>query len=607
MKKNILPILFLFFFTHQVFSQSIELVPFSSSYPWLVGIENAGDSRLFMIQQNGFIMLSDSNGVKQETPFLDWNDKTRLTGEQGLLGLAFHPNYSNNGYFYIYYSSQPDGVSVISRLEVNPNNPNLANPNSETILLTFEQPFSNHNGGCIKFGLEGYLYIASGDGGSANDPMDAGQTTTSFLGKMLRIDVDNGTPYGIPPDNPFVNNSNILDEIWAYGLRNPWKFSFDRLTGAMWIGDVGQNAKEEIDYEAAGFVGGANYGWRCYEGSNQFNFQNCDANADYRFPIYEYAHSDAGFCKASVTGGFVYRGELYGDLYGKYLFADYCNGKISALSMDNNGVVEVTELGDFTDNEFTSFGEDYRGELYLTGYSTGNVYKIVGSDCTPEVSILSAAEVELCENQSTTIVSSSDDNVSYQWFQDGMLLSGEVSSELTVSEHGSYTVEVTNDQNCTAISSPVLVMGIDYPIFFLPTDLLLCNGEGFLIDLGLSSDFSYQWLKNGEPIPGANTSAFEFTEEGVYNLVILTTPECIVTTSDDVIVTTDELPEPIITGAIDPCLDGTLTYTTPLLEEVTYEWTVVGGTILSGQGTNTIEVLWNTEGEGSVSVLQIKN
>lgn len=377
MKKYTFSLLLFIALLPYSFSQSIELVEFSSLYPRLVGIEHAGDSRLFLVQQNGYIMIADSNGVKQETPFLDWNVETKLNGEQGLLGLAFHPNYEANGYFYIYYSREPDGASVISRFEVDANNPNQANANSETILLTFEQPFSNHNGGCIKFGPDGYLYIASGDGGSGGDPMDQGQTTNSFLGKMLRIDVDNGSPYGIPPDNPFVNNSDFLPEIWSYGLRNPWKFSFDRLTNDMWMGDVGQNAKEEIDFEPAGFEGGANYGWRCYEGNQNHNLNNCDESLDYRFPVYEYNHTNPGFCKASVTGGFVYRGESYPDLYGKYLFADYCSGKISALTL-NSGEAEVVELLDFDNDNITCFGEDYRGELYIGEYSSRKVYKIVG-------------------------------------------------------------------------------------------------------------------------------------------------------------------------------------------------------------------------------------
>ena len=280
-----------------------------------VGITHAGDGsgRLFIVLQGGRIVIFD--GVKiLSSPFLDITSVVSSGGERGLLGLAFHPNYVGNGSFYVNYTNTA-GDTVIARYSVSAN-PNQADPTSADILLTIPQPFSNHNGGQLHFGPDGYLYIGIGDGGSGGDPQNNGQDLGTLLGKILRIDVDKGPPYAIPPDNPFFGpGDGALDEIWAWGLRNPWRFSFDRLTGDMFIGDVGQNSWEEVDFQPASSAGGENYGWRLMEGNSCYNpATNCN-DSTLTLPILVYDHTVG----CSVTGGYRYRGSKNPALDGFYL------------------------------------------------------------------------------------------------------------------------------------------------------------------------------------------------------------------------------------------------------------------------------------------------
>ena len=256
---------------------SINLQQIATGFNRPVDIVHAGDNRLFIVEQNnGRIRIMDQDGNINPTNFLDIGSRVGSTAnEQGLLGLAFHPNYASNGYFYVNYTAT-NGNTNISRFTVSAN-PDVANANSEVILLTVSQPYNNHNGGGIKFGPDGYLYIGMGDGGSGGDPGNRAQNTTNLLGKMLRIDVDGGSPYSIPVDNPFVNNGSVSNEIWAIGVRNPWRFSFDRQTGDLWIADVGQGDWEEINMQPAASNGGENYGWRCYEGNIAFETAGCSS------------------------------------------------------------------------------------------------------------------------------------------------------------------------------------------------------------------------------------------------------------------------------------------------------------------------------------------
>ena len=269
-----------------------------------------GSGRLFIVEQVGAVWILD-NGILLTQPFLDIGGKISSGGEQGLLGLAFDPNYKSNGHFFVHYSD-PGGDTVLARYSVSAD-PNKADPTSETVILQQNQPFGNHNGGSLAFGPDGYLYLGLGDGGSGGDPLGSGQNTSTLLGKLLRLDVS-ALPYTIPDDNPFANGGG-LPEIWAYGLRNPWRFSFDRLSGDLYIGDVGQNAWEEIDYQPAGSKGGENYGWNAMEADHCFRSFNCNSSS-FVAPVAEYDHKK-GDC--SVTGGYVYRGGQASGLNGVYI------------------------------------------------------------------------------------------------------------------------------------------------------------------------------------------------------------------------------------------------------------------------------------------------
>lgn len=365
-------------------SASLTLQSVASGVDSPVDIANAGDGRLFIVEQPGRIRIIDSGGTLLGTPFLNITSLVDDSGfEQGLLGLVFHPDYATNGYFYVNYIYDPgpgaDRTRIV-RYSVNSINPNLANPLSATIIIEIEQHSSNHNGGDLSFGPDGYLYIGMGDGGGGGDGGNHSQSYDELLGKMLRIDVDStggadcdvsgNNNYGIPVTNPFAGPDGICDEIWSGGVRNPWRFSFDRTTGDMWIADVGQGAWEEVDFQPAASAGGENWGWRCYEGDHAFNLSGCGSIFDYDFPVHEYNHS-GGRC--SITGGFVYRGSDLLALNGHYLFADYCSGQFWSLNGAGHTLTEFSTSG-FFDNP-TSFGEDVNGEMYVAG---GNeIYKIV--------------------------------------------------------------------------------------------------------------------------------------------------------------------------------------------------------------------------------------
>jgi glucose/arabinose dehydrogenase len=346
------------------------LKPFAHGFTSPVVIANAGDSRLFVVNEPGSVSIVDSAGNVNPELFLDITNKVIYGGEQGLLGLAFHPAYKNNGYFYVNYIGTGDSTHI-SRFTMLSGHPDKADPNSEMNILTIAQPYKNHNGGNLVFGPDGYLYIGLGDGGSGGDPGNRAQNPAELLGKILRIDVDHGNPYSVPESNPFYDSDTARKEIWALGLRNPWRFSFDRKTGDLWIADVGQNIWEEIDFQPAGSHGGENYGWRCYEGDRPFNLDSCDMSDTLTFPVYEYAHGD----ECSVTGGFVYRGDSLSSYYGKYFFADYCSDRIWTLHHDTTGWISE-DFGQFGSNGFSTFGEDVKGELYVAGHSSGIIYRI---------------------------------------------------------------------------------------------------------------------------------------------------------------------------------------------------------------------------------------
>ena len=356
---------------------SIRLREVASGFQSPLGVTGAADGRgwLYVVEQGGRILVLRDGGV---ATFLDLSDRTEGGGEQGLLGLAFHPRYETNRRFFVNYTDDA-GDTVIAEYRRALRAPARARRGSERVLLRVDQPFPNHNGGGLAFGPDGMLYVALGDGGSAGDPQNNGQRTDTLLGKVLRIDVSSrATEYEIPDDNPFAGQPAARGEIWDYGLRNPWRITFDRKTGELWIADVGQGEWEEVNREAARSAGGFNYGWRIKEGRACYPAgQECSVAGtleDLTDPLAVYSH-DLG---CSVTGGYVYRGRAFPDLVGNYFFGDYCSGRVWAVAAAGPARQEPAELLD-TELSISSFGEDDRGEVYLTDLAGGKLYRLRAS------------------------------------------------------------------------------------------------------------------------------------------------------------------------------------------------------------------------------------
>jgi len=343
-----------------------RLVEVARGFSNPVAIAHAGDDRLFVVEQRGTVRVVRDGQVLPE-PFLDITDRVRSGGERGLLGLAFPPDFAATGRFYAYYIDL-NGDSVLSRFLAEGD---AADPASEQVLLTQVQPYSNHNGGQLAFGPDGYLYLGLGDGGSGGDPQGNGQRLDTLLGKVLRLDVS-GDRAEAPADNPFVRREGARPEVWAYGLRNPWRFSFDRETGDLYIADVGQNAFEEVNLQPAGSRGGENYGWNVMEADRCFQPRSgCDTTG-LVLPIVVYPHGREW--GSSITGGYVYRGSAVPDLRGAYVFGDYVSGRIWRADRVGDGW-EVTPLVDAGFNVST-FGEDASGELYVADHGGGVVYRL---------------------------------------------------------------------------------------------------------------------------------------------------------------------------------------------------------------------------------------
>jgi glucose/arabinose dehydrogenase len=367
----------------------LSLDPFATGLSSPVGLANAGDDRMFAIERAGRIKVIQSNGTVLATPFLDISARVDSSNsEEGLLGIAFHPDYATNGYFYLnYINTTGTRRTRISRFSVTAD-PDVADPNSEEILLTITQPDWNHNAGKINFGPDGFLYIPLGDGGGGGDTSNNAQNMGLLLGKINRIDVDSGAGaapdcdgigtgnYTIPNSNPFIDGAGgDCDEIWAVGFRNPWQSSFDRATDDLYLGDVGQNAWEEVDFQPANSTGGENYGWRCYEGNHPYNTAGCGPIGDYDGPIFEYPNSP-GF---SVTGGYVYRGSLYPDMVGHYILADAGAGDFWDLDTNNNWNDTMHSNLSFG---VVSFGEDINGEIYVVNIG-GTIYHLEEANAGP--------------------------------------------------------------------------------------------------------------------------------------------------------------------------------------------------------------------------------
>lgn len=382
--------LYVFFFCFLLYT-AISAQPVISYQPVITGLTapvevvdaNDGTNRLFVVEQEGAIRVYDpSNGGLLATPFLNISGLVKYQDEQGLLSLAFHPGYETNGYFFVYYNNTA-GAVTIARYKVSAN-ANVADTDSAKVLFTIDKPFPNHNGGHLQFGKDGHLYFATGDGGSANDPNNNAQNGLSLLGKMLRINVDDFATapyYTVPATNPFVRDPAFDGRIWALGLRNPFRWSFDRQTGDMWIGDVGQSAKEEIDFRPASSTGGENYGWRCYEGFIRTpGVADCNP-ANYVPPVFDY-DNPPGNAGSSVIGGYVYRGNEYPFFNGYHIAADVFSGTVYLTKPNGTGGWTTTQQAGLQ-NSVVAFGEAENGTLYAVSQGTSTVYKVTAASASP--------------------------------------------------------------------------------------------------------------------------------------------------------------------------------------------------------------------------------
>ena len=598
MRQRLLFLLPIVFLTLPVllFSQpQIELTSYATGFTRPLDIVHCGDSRLFIVEQRGYIWILDSLGNRLPNPFLNIDPRVRSTeNERGLLGLAFPPDYAETGFFYVNYTRETDGDTRVSRFSVKSDNPNEADPDSEVILLTQDQPFNNHNAGCLKFGPDGYLYIAFGDGGSGGDPQNNGQKKNSFLGKILRIDVSSSSPgldYAIPADNPFVSDPNFLSEIWSWGWRNPWRFSFDRLTGDMWVGDVGQVTREEIDFEPAG-LGGRNYGWRCYEGTFPYNTSNCQPQSSYTGPVFDYDNNSVG---CSVTGGFIYRGSKYIDLYGVYLFTDYCSGRWWAIRQLPDGTFNTVQLVDLSNNQYAGLGEDRDGELYVAALAQGAIYKIT-EKCSAfqlEANISNASCHGTMDGSIELDITGGQGPYTFSW------AGGQTGTLLTNLDPGIYIVEAQDNQNC--IRRDTFEVGANDPIQApeitasswtapLPNPELLCAGtDTVLLEANAAPlGFGYQWYINNEVLAGATEQQLAVSQPGIYQMEYTGSPCNSALSAEKVIALATDLPIPLI-QASDPavlCPGGQITLDViNTLSAYTLQWFNANGAIPGETGT----------------------
>ena len=431
---------------------AIKLNQWATGITRVTDIAHCGDSRLFVTQQVGVIkIILDSNQVAS-VPFLDIQTIVNDAGnEQGLLGMVFDPDYINNGYFYLNYTAGTgNGVSRISRWTVSPDS-SLADPASEEILYQWTQPFSNHNGGDLDFGPDGNLYVAFGDGGSGGDPQGNAQDLTDPLGDMIRIHVsDPDTTYTIPADNPFATATDTLREIWASGLRNPYRFGFDKLTGDLWIGDVGQNAWEEVDFWPAGDNSGPNFGWRCYEGNAPYNTAGCQPFSSYETPVVVHENVGTGGDWCSVIGGRVYRGSVWPHLYGLYVYTDYCGQEFRTLRPNGLGGWIDEQVATTTNTGYAVIAEDAVGELFTGNNANGRVYKIVDK-CPMDPPSISFDGVTL----SSTVA------ISYTWYLNGVAIPGGTTQNYVPTVVGVYHVLANLGGGCLLPSDTIEVTVID--------------------------------------------------------------------------------------------------------------------------------------------------
>jgi glucose/arabinose dehydrogenase len=459
------------FISVDAFSQ-ITLTTFASGFSQPVDMKNCGDNRLFIVEQRGTIQIEDILGLSARKLFLDITDRVRNAGEQGLLGVAFPPDFHTTGYFYVDYVFNTDGHTHISRFHVDPATPDSADPASEEVLLSIFQPYSNHKGGDVAFGPDGYLYIGMGDGGLGGDPGNRAQNTDSLLGKILRIDVSSAPGYAIPASNPFAQDTSLgRGEIWAYGMRNPWRWSFDRKTGDLWIGDVGQNVIEEVDFQPANDTGGHNYGWRCYEANAVYDTSShtCPPYSATTPNVYQYTHT-GGLC--SISGGYRYRGAQFQDLYGKYFFTDYCVSNIRYLEDNGSGGFAHTDLGNLGGSAIVAFGEDMNGEMYCSGINSGIVYHLISTNCAPVATINNGLDsITDCSTGSANLSVVQGPGYTYLWTLNGDTIS--TSSSFVANQAGMYILNVAN-QSCTNSDSVYVDFVAPLNLTFAGLDSVYC-------------------------------------------------------------------------------------------------------------------------------------
>lgn len=544
-KKNHLTICLLFFISLSYAQPKVRLDTFARGFVSPIDIANDGfTSRIFAAQQNGIIWALDSNGTKLDT-FIDLRTKVQSGGEQGLLGFTFHPDFEHNGYFYTYYTKKNTTDNAVFRYKVS-TNPNRAKIDSELLVITLLHPGqSNHNGGCIKFGKDGYLYVAVGDGGGGGDPNGNGQNKNVWLGKLLRLNVNRfDTTYTIPPTNPFAGQINVKQEIWAYGLRNPWRYSFDKTTGDLWMADVGQGAVEEVNFHDYNTANGENYGWRCYEGNNTYNSSGCGNASNYKFPVFSYGHNSTtgGY---SVTGGFIYKGNKYADLYGYYIFTDYVSGNFW-LTKKTDTIYTTVQQTSPKQTNISSFGEDIRGELYATNLSNGVIYKI-RELCSPfKINLVNKMNPS-CPNVANGSIefSSTGSNgvVTYSWANSNL-----TANKITNLEPNTYIVTAIDGIGCTRKDTVVLTNQDTLRLNLLSKQNPSCpnviNGQISIQALDGVGSINYNWNNGGNTATISNLAP---------NKYIVTATDSVGCSSKDSfnLVNTDTLDKPIIIQSHD--------------------------------------------------------
>ncbi|MBK8497924.1 MAG: PQQ-dependent sugar dehydrogenase [Flavobacteriales bacterium] len=425
----------------------LELVLWSQNLGGAVDVTHCGDDRLFVLRQWGAITIVVDSMVNLSPAFLDITPQVLYNGERGMLGLAFDPDYANNGFFYVSYVASVGtyGTSRLSRFSRHASNPNLADPLSEVVLLSFPQPDPIHQGGGLVFGNDGYLYAAFGDGGGPADPNNTGQDPMDFFGCIIRIKPEPDSTYSIPPDNPFVGSPNgERKEIWAYGLRNPFRIGIDALTGDLWIGDVGQQLWEEIDRMDAGDNSGRNFGWSCYEGFIAFDTLHCIDGAVTTDPIVVQPHSINGGNFCAIIAGEVYRGSQWPRMQGRFFYTDYCTGGLRSLVSDGQGGWIDHPGADVPFPGMSSIGTNNVGELFATNVSFGRVYKIKDKCPMDPPAVLPDGN-----NLTSSVI-----GASYIWFLEGDTLQGETQEATYAFVSGNYSVEVTFSNGCKKTSTP---------------------------------------------------------------------------------------------------------------------------------------------------------